>query len=418
MKKSIITLAMLLALTAQADTLSDAFAEAKVDGEIRSVHYSRDATNSPIFGEASGTALGGSLGISTKAINNITFNTRFYTTNAISGSGTKLANTNLVDGTENYTILGEMNLEYDDGTNMLKVGRQALATPLVYSDDARMVKDLFEAASFSTKIIPDTTLRALYIHRNSGMDNDFAGNNLGKSNFVSMSKTLGTSYDEGMAVLAIENSSIPDVTLQAWYYDSFKLVDMFYYDASYKTNISKDMSFQLQGHYWTIKSKSEYEIDTGKKIDYNYGGVRASFINDGLTLQVAQERINYEDQTVGIHTAWGMYTEYTYGILMGSGIYGALNGFGGQYITKVDATKLTLKYDFGNDINTYIGYNIFDGNNDAFMSDINLLDVYLAFPCQLIKNASWALLYENWDSNGNKIMVDNNLLKLKLTYKF
>lgn len=409
---------MFLISNLQADKLTEVFSQATVDGEIRVIHYSRDAENSPFFGKADGTAIGGSLGISTKAISNIKFNARFYTTNAISGSGSELANTNLVNRTDNYSILGEVNLEYNDGTHMLKVGRQSLVTPLVYSDDARIVKDLFEAANFSTTIIPDTTLRALYITRNSGMDNDFAGLGLGKSNFVSMSKTLGTSYDEAMAVYAIENTSLTDTTLQVWYYDSFKLVDMFYYDASYKKNFSKDMSFQLQGHYWTIQSKSEYEADTGKKIDYNYGGVRASFINKGLTLQLAQEQINYEDKTVGIHTAWGMYTEYTYGILMGSGIYGAINGINGQYITKVDATKLTLKYDFGNDMNTYIGYNIFDGDNDDFMSDMNLLDVYFAFPCQLVENASWALLYENWDSDGNNIMVDNNLLKLKFTYTF
>ena len=414
----VILSATALLCSLQADKLSEAFSQAKVDGEIRSVYYSRDAQNSLIFGKAAGAALGGNLGISTKPIYNIKFNARFYTTNAISGSGDKLANTNLVDGTDNYSILGEANLEYNDGTHMLKIGRQALLTPLVYSDDARIVKDLFEAANFSTKIIPDTTLRALYITKNSGMDNDFTGLGLGKDNFVSMSKTLGTSYDEAMAVFAIENSSIPNLTLQAWYYNSFKLVDMFYYDASYKTNFSKDMSFQLQGHYWTIKSKSEYEVDTGKKIDYNYGGVRASFVNKGLTLQLAQEQINYENKTVGIHSAWGMYTEYTYGILIGSGIYGATNGIGGQYITKVDATKLTLKYDFGNDINTYLGYNIFDGDNDDFMSDMNLLDVYVAFPCQLMKNGKWALLYENWDSDGNNILVDNNLLKLKFTYTF
>ncbi|MDF1874527.1 OprD family outer membrane porin [Sulfurimonas sp. SAG-AH-194-I05] len=408
-----IFLGLLSIMVLQAGTIQEAFEEATVDGEIRSVYYSRDAKNSIIFGEAGATAVGGNLGITTKAVNNITFSTRFYTTNALTGSGTELSNTDLVDETSNYSILGQINLEYNDGINMFKIGRQTLQTPLVYSDDARVVIDTFEAASFSTKIITDTTLKALYIHRSSGFDNGAA-----KKDFVSMSKTLGTSYDEGMAVYAIENDSLADIALQVWYYDAFKLVDMFYYDVSYKKSFSKDTSLQLQGHYWTIKSKSAYEVDTGKKIDYNYGGVRASFINKSLTLQLAQERINYADQTVGIHTSWGMYTEYTYGILMGSGIYGALNGIGGNYITKVDATKLTFKYDFGNDINTYIGYNIYDADGDAWMSDMNLLDVYVSFPCRFIKNATWALLYENWDSDGDKIMVDNNLLKLKFSYKF
>lgn len=411
----IIKLALLntLVCSLNADTLSEAFSKAKVDGEFRVVHYSRDADNSIIFAKANGTALGGNLGISTKSINNIKTNLRFYTTNKIDGSDAELSNTNLVDGTDSYSVVGEANIEYDDGTNMLRIGRQTLYTPLVASDDARVIKDFFEAVNFSTLIVPKTKLSALYIKRNSGMDNGAK-----KSDFVSMSKTLGTSYDEGMAVFGLENNSIKDLTLQAWYYDSIKLVDMFYYDASYKFDFSKDKSLKLEAHYWNIKSKSEYEVDTGKKIDYNYGGARASFTNGDLLLQLAKEQINYKDNTVGIHTSWGMYTEYTYGYLMGSGIYGATNGIGGEYVTKVDATKFTLRYDITNDVDIYIGYNIYDANNDAFMSDMNLLDLYIGFPCQLVDNAKYSLLYENWDSDGDNIMVDNNLLRLKYTYSF
>ena len=407
----------------QAETLQEALKQAKVDGEVKVVHYSRDATNSAIFGKANGTAIGGNIGLSTHAINNVTFNTRIYTTNAlrqISGNASELANTNLVNGTKNYVLLGEINLAYDDGVNALVVGRQALHTPLVGSDDARVVKDLFEAVNFSTKLVPDTTLHALYIHKNSGMDNGDSNYNsaVNKNQFVSMSKTLGASYDKGMAVLGIENSMLENLKLSMWYYDSFDLVKMLYYDAAYTFPLADEKSFTLEGHYWTIKSKSRYELDTNKKIDYNYGGVRANYKDGGLLLQIAREHIHYADKTVGIHTAWGMFTEYTYGYLIGSGIYGAINGFGGQYITKLDASKLTLRYDFGNGVDIYTGYDIYKGDNDAFMSDMNLLDLYVGFPCQLVKNAKWGLLYEYWDSGTNNIMVDNNLLRLKFTYSF
>lgn len=80
--------------------------------------------------------------------------------------------------------------------------------------------------------------------------------------------------------------------------------------------------------------------------------------------------------------------------------------------------KFTLRYDVTKDVDIYIGYNIWNGNNDAFMSDMNLLDLYIGFPCQLIDNAKYSLLYENWNSDGNNIMVNNNLLRLKFTYTF
>ena len=425
MKIKVILTVTALVCSLQADTISDAFKEAKVDGEVRVVHYSRSADDSKnkfgdtIFSEASGVAIGGNLGISTAPINDFKANFRFYTTNPIDADDDLMPPTYLVDGTEGYSILGEANLEYNNGTTMLKAGRQALKTPLVASDDARVVKDLFEAVHISTKVIPDTTLHALYIHRNSGMDNGSSNynSNVSAKDFVSMSETLGTSYDKGMAVVGVENESMKDIKLSAWYYYGIDLVDMYYVDASYSTKIS-NIGFKLEAHYWDISSQNEYEVDTDKKIDYNYGGVRATAAYNDYVFQLAQEQINYADETVGIHTAWGMYSEYTYGFLMGSGIYGALNGMGGDYVKKVDATKITAIYNFTKDIMLYGSYNWWKTDNDEFQSDLETLDILLAWPCQFVDNAAWQVVYENWNSDSNNIMVDNNLVRAKFTYTF
>jgi len=77
-----------------------------------------------------------------------------------------------------------------------------------------------------------------------------------------------------------------------------------------------------------------------------------------------------------------------------------------------------LRYDFGDDIDIYLGYNIYNANNDTFMSDMNLLNLYIGFPVPHVKDAKVSILYENWDSDGNKIMVDNNLLRMKFKYTF
>ncbi len=414
-----------LVCSLQADAISEAFSEAKVDGEVRVVHYSKSSDESKnkfgdtIFTESSGVAIGGNLGLSTAPINNFKANFRFYTTQPINADDELMPGTYLVDGTKGYSIIGEANLEYDNGTTLFKAGRQALKTPLVASDDARVVKDLFEAIHISNRSISDTTLHALYIHRNSGMDNGSSNFNqaVSSKDFVSMSKTLGTTYDKGMAVLGVENSSITDVKVSAWYYHGIDLVDMYYFDASYSTKIS-DIGFKLEGHYWEISSKDEYEVDTGKEIDYNYGGLRATAAYDKYVFQLAQEQINYADETVGIHTAWGMYTEYTYGFLMGSGIYGALNGMGGDYVNKVDATKVTAIYNFTKDIMLYGSYNWWRTDNDNFQSNLDTVDILVAWPCQFVDNGKWQVIYENWNSDSNNIMVDNNLVRAKFTYTF
>jgi len=420
--KKILLGSTMLYSTIFGDTLSEAFKAAEVDGEVRVVYYGRDADNS-ILAKASGVAVGGHLGITTAPIYNTKASVVFYTTNPIDPSTTLMPNTNLVDGTDGYTIVGEANIEYNDGTNMLKVGRQTLATPLVASDDARVIKDLFEAANFTSTILPKTKLHLLYIHRNSGMDNGDSNYNpaVSKKDFVAMSTTLNASYKKGMVVVGIENSPVENLKVSAWYYGGLDFINMYYGDASYLYKQSKDLSLKFEGHLWNIKSTSRFDKDredVGRKVDYLFGGVRLSAIYKEYVFQLAQERIDYADKAGSVHTAWGMYSEYTYGFLMGSGMYGALNGYQDSYIQKVDATKLTAIYNFAKGATLYGSYNWWRGDNDAFQSNLDTIDILVTWPCMLVENGRWQVIYENWNSKSNNIMVDNNLARVKYTYTF
>ena len=410
-------------LSLHADALSEAFKEAKVDGEIRAVGYARTADDSKIFSEAKGIALGGNLGISTKKINGFGANVRFYTTNPITTDDKLMQHTYLVDNSSGYTIIGEANIEYQNKNFDIKIGRQALKTPLVASDDARVIKDLFEAAKFTTTIIPKTTVNALYISRNSGMDNGASNYNpnVSQKDFVSMSKTLETSYDEGMYAIGITHNPTDNIMLNGWYYDGIKLVDMYFIEGSYSNKIG-DSAYKIEAHYWKIKSKKEYNEDTNQKIDYYYAGARGSLIYKKFIFQYAQEHISYKQNTHGIHTAWGMYSEYTYGFLMGSGILGAINGYQNKYITKVDAYKLTGIYNYNSDIMFYMSYNIWRNNNTSLQADMNVFDLLISWPCYLLDNGKWQFIYENWNADENEqnkdVMVDNNLFRVKFTYNF
>jgi len=412
--------ATVLVYSLQGNYLSEVFKEVKVDGELRVVHFSRTADDSYIFSKAQGTAVGGNIGLTIKPTNNFKVSARFYTTQPINADDELMPSTYLVDGTKGYSILGEANLAYDNKIFKLKVGRQALKTPLIASQhDARVIKGLFEAVSLSTTLLSDTILHALYIHRNSGMDNGSSNYNhdVSAKNFVSMSKTLGTTYDKGMAVVGLENKYLEGLKLNAWYYYGIELIDMFYLDASYAFKVN-DVGLKLEGHYWDIKSQSEYEEDTGKKIDYNYGGIRGTVGYSDFILQFAREQINYKNETHGIQTAWGMYSGYTFGSLIGSGIYGALNGIGGKYLTQVDASKITFIYNFTEGVMLSGSYNWWIGGKDDFQSDINVADILVEWPSQVVDNGKWQLIYENWDSKSENIMVDNNLVRAKFTYTF
>ena len=196
---------------------------------------------------------------------------------------------------------------------------------------------------------------------------------------------------------------------------------MFYTDMKHTHKIS-NYNVSLEAHYWKIKSQDKFESDTKKKIDYTYGGARLSVNYSDFTLQLAQEKISLEKDTYSIHTSWGMYSEYTYGFLMGSGIYGALNNALTTKVTTVDASKVTAIYSFAKDSILILGYDIFSANSKQ-QSDMNLFDILVAWPCQLVENGSWQVIYENWDVKKEdkstiSTMVDNNLVRAKFSYKF
>jgi len=400
-------------------SLFDSVANGTVDGEVRSVLYMRSAGGRsgdgiPYLGKASGLALGGHIGYTTKPFHNITARLAAYTTQAVSGNGDTLAKSNLVNGEENYSILGEAYFQYDDSVNKLKVGRQDMQTPLVYSDDARVIKDLFSGITLSSESLDKNTLHLFYLDRMSGIDN---GNE--KKHWVSMSEVLGASYERGMTAVGIQNSSIDDLTAQLWYYDVSDTITMIFTDIKYKDKISDNLSLTYEAHYWKSRSKDKYEDDTSSIIDYYFTGARVSADIDKFTLQLAYDHMGKEAGTKTIHELYGNFAEYTYGFLMGSGAYGAeLAPINPNKMTSMDAFKATAQYHYNKDTHFYSGYMMAISDDENYQSDVNILDIAVFMSNVGHKDVSLALIYENWDSAGNNFFIDNNLLRTTVKFKF
>lgn len=402
-----------------ADSLLDTVVEGKVDGEIRTVLYMRSAgglsgDGIPYLGKASGLALGGHIGYTTKSFQNVTARLAVYTTQAIAGDGITLTKSNLVNGEEDYTILGHAYLQYDDSVNKLTVGRQDLYTPLVYSDDARVIKNLFSGITLSTNFLENNTFHLFYLDRMSGIDN---GNE--KTHWVSMSEVLGTSYEYGMTAVGIQNTSFNNLTGQLWYYDVPDTIKMVYADAKYQHKISDDLSLSYEAHYWKSRSKDAYEIDTSSIIDYYFTGARISADIDKFTLQLAYDHMGKEAGTKTIHELYGNFAEYTYGFLLGSGAYGTeLAPINPNNMTSMDAVKATVQYHYNNNTHLYSGYMMATSDDKNYQSDVNILDIALFMNSVGHEDISLAIIYENWNADGNNFFVDNNLLRARVKYKF
>lgn len=397
-----------------ASDFSDVFTQGKVDGEIRSVYYARSDDGSPFFPKAAGLAVGGFVGFTTHPVNNLSVRLALYTSQALSGDGSSLAATNLVNGDEDYFLLGQASIVYDDGISKLRIGRQEMFTPLAYSDDARMIQDLFNVVNFSTDALVNHTFHVLYFDSMTGMDN---GNE--KKDWTSMSRVLGTSYNKGMYALGVESSSIANLNAEAWYYDIPDTVSMLFAGTKYKQQLSNDLSLTYEAHYWKSKSRNAYEIDLAKKIDYDNIGFRISAVIDNLTLQLAYDHMAKKAGSHTIHTYHGNYAEYTYGFLLGSGAYGAIStGDENNDMTSMDAGKLTIQYKLNADTKFYLGYVMNTSDQSSLQSDLNILDIALFIDSTFHKDVYLAVIYENWDADGSNFFIDNNLIRATLKYKF
>ncbi len=156
---------------------------------------------------------------------------------------------------EDSSTMSQLWLAASMGKTIVKVGRMELDTPLAFTETWNIVKNTFEGAVVLNNDIPDTTLVAAWVGKHNGyndsaetataVNNKFpgyfaAGESLGVNLLMGSTgrtvdmenfRTFGT---DGAYAFAAVNKSIPNTTLQAWYYDVVKVADAFWLQADTK----------------------------------------------------------------------------------------------------------------------------------------------------------------------------------------
>jgi len=196
--------ACMLAMSANASDLADAFKNGKVTGEIKTMYTStNDNDGAGTRSDVSGFAVGGELGFTTADFYGFKFGTTVQTSHRMgmqdedaSKNDTRLSitNTNMTQAYLQYNI---------DEKNSIKVGRQFIQSPLIFSSPyAFMQKDSFEGYFFKTKAIKDTVIwggaLTKYFQRDAG---------------VSDSDTIN--FHDPIYNLFVKNKSIKGLTLTA-----------------------------------------------------------------------------------------------------------------------------------------------------------------------------------------------------------
>jgi len=115
------------------------------------------------------------------------------------------------------------------GKTTVKVGRMELDTPLAFTEKWNIVKNTFEGAVALNNDIPDTTLIGAWVGKHNGFNDAIAplGVNLlmGSTGRTVNMEDFNTFGDSGAYAFAAINKSVPNTTLQAWYYNVSNIAD-------------------------------------------------------------------------------------------------------------------------------------------------------------------------------------------------
>ncbi len=202
-----------------ADTLAEAFANGKFNGELKAWYW--DKTEDNANGNYNLTNFAIELGYMTAPFYGFSAKATFQ------GNASPFAEDDAKVGyvNEEYAsgaVLSEIYLAYSIGKTNIKVGRQYINTPLISGNYARIFKESFEGVSISNTDVPDTTIFANYIQKFQGRTSNISGDGIGDAPTFNKRIVLGgvsaLAYEfEDAYALGVINKSIPNLTLTAQY---------------------------------------------------------------------------------------------------------------------------------------------------------------------------------------------------------
>ncbi|MBN2870445.1 MAG: OprD family outer membrane porin [Campylobacterales bacterium] len=121
----------------------------------------------------------------------------------------------------------ELWLAYTVGKTTAKIGRQELNTPLAFTEKWNVVDNTFDAIVLLNNDLPDTTLVGAWVGKHNGIAQT-------GSSTVNHNGTFETFGPSGAYAFAAVNKSIPNTTVQAWYYNVLDAADAYWLQADAK----------------------------------------------------------------------------------------------------------------------------------------------------------------------------------------
>lgn len=364
--------------TANASSLSEAFSNGKVSGELKSQFYQKESNNSK------------TVNIWTNGLN-LSYNTAEYKglTAGITFQGASVGSKDLDENPNAYnadqnvsgSVLSQAFIEYKMDNTKLKAGKQYLSTPLIASSGSRIFKESFEAAVLTNTDIKDTSISLMYV-------NKYQGRADGKEGAPSFEK-LG----DGVFSIYATNKSIKNLSLVAQYVNAKNLL----------VNNTKDVSlYYLNGEYDfnAFKLGAQYygsDDDGAANNDGNAYALKASTKLGDLSLAAAYSEVSKDGGVDAWHLGNGADYIYTWSWYEGS-----------RYSADMKATKLEAGYKFTDKLSANIMHISWKTSTSETTKETDYMLDYKA-----TKDLSLRFLHGQFDNSGNEYRS-----RIYASYKF
>jgi hypothetical protein len=251
------------------ESLNEMFTKGEVYGRLRSNMFywdwEKEGNGATIDNSAWG--LGGSLVYKTANYMGFSSTLGFYATFPLtneekltaSKTGVKAGKDTFrseADATQSeMSVLAEATIEYKIGNTQLVAGRQKIETQLASTNDTKMIPQTFEGITISNKDIPKTKVELGYLSRQKLRDhdkyhsiiavgdtdaaalnyNDDYGRHQGLK--VANINKVGEDLTPAMMYIMAENSSLPNLKLNAGYYAIDGYIKDVILEANYKISL-------------------------------------------------------------------------------------------------------------------------------------------------------------------------------------
>lgn len=350
-KLSLLTTLSLLTLSSSAfaqNSLSDAFTNGKVKGQIKTYYFAQSFDGAG-KNDSSIWVHGGNLNYITDSFYGLKFGATFQTSHVASIDDKDSKTKKTLDASG--SVLSESYLDYKIKNTEFKLGRQYLTLPLLYGSGSRMIKESFEGYFVSNNDIPDTLISLGKVTKFQGRT-DLEGN-------VGTFEDIG---EKGLISFFINNKSIKNLNFRVHYTDTKDEVSALYTDVKYKFDSSYKPFIAAQYYDTNYDSSSKkdnfmYGFKTGltlsdinlfagftkaggeegdDKVYKGLGGKVASFTNAGKTSTPAYE--------AGTKT-WQVGASYKFGALKSKLRYSEFDNPAKD--KDLNQTNLNFVYKFG-----------------------------------------------------------------------